>query len=192
MSKVKFWTVQKRSVYETINEMGIYYPDFRLSDSFSDIQDLDQIYDFFLQSFNRNNDCDYDGLVFTFAGVVGDTIYIPGTYEVFKEMMIGSVHAVSSCWSRLIASDSVVLCVEKEMNFNPIFIDYNDYSFIIPPVEILPPYTEEDTHRIFDIVCNGLVKQSIFSSNLMQCHIPYIAKEEVVGVYPTFTLEEKN
>ena len=76
-----------------------------------------------------------------------------------------------------------------EERFNPIFIDINDFQFLMPPIMLLPPYTKNSILRIRQDIVYGQTSVSEFPSNVMQAHLPYIEKENIVNVYPIFEIE---
>ena len=83
----------------------------------------------------------------------------------------------------------MVLELEYEENFNPIFIDINDFQLLMPPRMILPPYTGESFGRILNDISLGRVSSSEFPSYLFQAHLPDIKKENIINVYPVFSLD---
>ena len=57
--------------------------------------------------------------------------------------------AVKSLLENLNNSDHVLLHLEfNERFWNPLFIDINDYQFLMPPIIATPPYKEEDVGRM--------------------------------------------
>ena len=74
-------------------------------------------------------------------------------------------------------------------SFNPIFIDINDFQFLMPPIMLLPPYTKESLLRIQRNIIQGQITVSEFPSNVIQAHLPYIKKENIVNAYQMFDVE---
>jgi len=88
------------------------------------------------------------------------------------------------------AGDFSALEEDYEDNFNPIFIDMNDFQFLMPPIMLLPPYTSESINRILEDITQGQICVSEFPSYVIQAHLPYIEKRNVINIYPMFELNE--
>lgn len=97
---------------------------------------------------------------------------------------------IGTFWKQLDKENSVILELNYENDFNPIFIDINDFQFLMPPVMLLPPYTKESINRIVADITQGRITLSEFPSNVIQAHLPYIEKRNVINMYPVFELNE--
>lgn len=91
---------------------------------------------------------------------------------------------IYSLWKDLNKQDSIILELEfNEPFWNPLFIDINDYQYL------MPPYYEEDSAQVIlsrlSQVCwatGGL------PSGIVQAHLPYISVNMVKNVYNMFTI----
>ena len=122
-----------------------------------------------------------------FGSCGGGLALIPGltdfTFMESKKAVIGSF------WKNLDQNNSIIMELNYEERFNPIFIDINDFQFLMPPIMLLPPYTKNSILRIQQDIVYGQTSVSEFPSNVMQAHLPYIEKENIVNVYPIFEIE---
>ena len=84
----------------------------------------------------------------------------------------------------------MIIELNYEDNFNPIFIDMNDFQFLMPPIMLLPPYTAESINRILEDITQDQICVSEFPSYVIQAHLPYIEKRNVINIYPMFELNE--
>lgn len=185
---MKFWTIQNKRVIEIINKEGIYKPDFSYSGYLEEIEELRDLYSLILKAFNDINDSDLSGVVFSFAKCEDNWIKPIETIVEFKEF-IKSKHAViASYWNHIDKANSVLIELEFEEDFNPIFIDINDFQFLMPPIMLMYPYTEESINRIIRSIMTGRITVSEFPSNVIQAHLPYIEKKNVVNIYPLFEI----
>ena len=58
----------------------------------------------------------------------------------------------------------------------------------MPPITILPPYTEDYFKNLVDKWTSGQYVKGILNSGLVQAHLPALVKEDLLGVYPMFTI----
>jgi hypothetical protein len=79
--------------------------------------------------------------------------------------------------------------VEPDPYFFPIYIDINDFQAVMPPLIEIPPYTEAEFERILERLKRGVFQTSIFPSGLIQAHLPFIKKEDVIGIFDVFPIE---
>ena len=186
---MKFWTIQTKDVLEIIQKKGIYQPDFSKSRYLDMNRELNDLYYFILQSFNSQNQKDLKGLIFAFARSDNKAIYPIGSIEEFKSFMESKKAVIGSFWKNLDQNNSIIMELNSEERFNPIFIDINDFQFLMPPIMLLPPYTKNSILRIQQDIVYGQTSVSEFPSNVMQAHLPYIEKENIVNVYPIFEIE---
>lgn len=184
-----FWTVQKKEIVDKILNGEDYYPNFKKSDSLMSNPNLFPLYQYVLNAFNRINGMDCEGLVFTFMYTEGNTIYDIDDAEEFYALITNRYQCIKSLWKSFQKNDCLILQLEMDVDFNPIFIDINDFQFLMPPVFPMPPYGPYDADRLLANLDNGIVTESIFPSNIMQAHIPFIKKENIVNVYEMFDVE---
>lgn len=104
----------------------------------------------------------------------------------FKEFIKNKQPVIGSFWRQIDKENSVIIELDYEDDFNPIYIDINDFQFLMPPIMLLYPYTEESISRILRDIRMGEITLSDFPSNVIQAHLPYIEKKNVVNVYPLF------
>lgn len=187
---MKFWTIQTKDVMECIQEKGVYQPDFNSSRYLHANKNLGILYSLILQSFNQINKQDLSGVVYAFAKSDNHRIYSINTMEEFKEFIKSKQAVIGTFWKQLDKENSVILELNYENDFNPIFIDINDFQFLMPPVMLLPPYTKESINRIVADITQGRITLSEFPSNVIQAHLPYIEKRNVINMYPVFELNE--
>lgn len=185
---MKFWTIQNKGVIEIIQKEEIYQPDFGRSRYLRLNKNLNDLYRVILQSFNRINEKELPGIVYAFAKSDSNRIYSIETIEEFEEFIKNKQAVIDGFWKQLDKDNSVIIELDYEKNFNPIFIDINDFQFLMPPIMLLPPYTEESISRILNDINQGQITVSEFQSNVIQAHLPYIEKRNVVNTYPVFSL----
>lgn len=61
---MKYWSLQRKNIYNSVLAQGIYQPDFSKSEYLSYNRNLSSLYDFILQSYNNINETDLPGLIF--------------------------------------------------------------------------------------------------------------------------------
>lgn len=188
----KYWTVQSKEVINITKRQGIYYPNFEYSPLLKKGPEISMAYELILESFNDFNNSEYKGVLFSFLAydeVFG--IFSIQTFEEFKERIKKARFAVNSLWEYFISEEYVIVELEMPDDFNPIFIDLNDFQAIMPPLFFIPPYTKP---VIFDIcrsiAYNGNGGTPVMPCGLIQAHIPYLRIENIKKVYPLFRLED--
>lgn len=97
--------------------------------------------------------------------------------------------AVKGLWKRFLSDDYVVIEVDFPRIYNPMFVDLNDFQFIMPPFMLVPPYTEEDFLHIVQALEQGKFYPSVFPSYIIQGLIPFLRDENVTNIYPMFEIE---
>lgn len=186
---MKFWTVQTKEVLDIISRQGFFQPDFQRSRYLRLNPDLQELYDFILFSFNRNNGVQLPGIVFAFAQSDGRQITGIENSQDFYTFIQKNKHVIGALWNKLDTRDAVIMELEYHENFNPVFVDINDFQLLIPPVMILPPYTEQSLSRICTDISKGEITASEFPSSVIQAHLPYIQAENICGLYHSFPME---
>lgn len=189
----KFWTVQKYTTLNTVLSDGIYEADFSKSWYTSLGKEQSYFYRDILTCYrnaNRNRMLLYRGLIYAFAWNKDNQYITPfDSYQEFYEFIKKSKPAIASLWKQLAQPDACVLELEYDIEeFNPMFVDINDFQALMPPVMALPPYTNETLQDIWENLNHGEIIQSVFPSFLIQAHLPYIHKKHVKGVYPIFDI----
>ena len=183
-----YWTIQRQEIVDMVLQGVDYYPDFKKSQFVQENSELLKLYNLILDSFNDINRTSLNGLIFTFMfGDEEGICHLP-TIELFQEVMCCRKNVIQSLWNRFKKNNYVIVKLELEQNFNPIFIDINDFQFLMPPIMLLPPYTEQDIIRLTNEVYEGIITPSVFPSNIIQAHIPCIKKEYIKEIYEMFDL----
>lgn len=187
---MKFWTIQTKEVIESIQEKGIYQPDFSCSRYLRANKKLSDLYSVILSSFNQINKSDLPGIIYAFAKSNNNKIYAIDTFREFEEFIKSKREVIGGFWREIDKENSVIIELSYENNFNPIFIDINDFQFLMPPIMLLYPYTKESGKRILEGIAQGQPTVSEFPSNVMQAHLPCIEKSNVISTYPVFDLDD--
>ncbi|HAJ96380.1 MAG TPA: hypothetical protein DCO72_01410 [Ruminococcus sp.] len=186
---MRYWTVQTRDVVEQIHENGIFEPDFKKSRYINKINsDLSELYDFILQSFNHVNHMSLSGVVFAFTAYKDSTLYILETIEDFQKIIRWRAEVIGGLWRNFDPNNHVVLEVEYLDDFNPVYMDINDFQFMMPPVRLLPPYSSDFSEKFRQNVSSGIFTESPLPSGLLQVHLPYIKEENLIAVHDFFSL----
>ena len=182
------WTVQKRAALNTCLTYDYFYPDFEKSDYLSRIPDLKYLYDMLLEAYNNMNSETLKGLVFSFCLEENGRISSFTNYEQFKWYITQNRSVVQSLWKSFEAMDCVILKLRLRQTNNPLYIDFNNFQLLMPPITILPPYTEDYFKNLVDKWTSGQYVKGILNSGLVQAHLPALVKEDLLGVYPMFTI----
>ncbi|MBR3142802.1 MAG: hypothetical protein IKF09_06630 [Clostridiales bacterium] len=187
--KYRFWTVQSREVLDIIERDGIYHPDFEKSDYLKLRSNMTELYDFFLESYNNLNDTDCKGLVFCFVRGNSKGVIPIEDYDDFKAFITSSRLALDSLWRNISTEDKIIISFEKELTFNSLRLDLNDFQYMIPPVVNLPEYPEDYLEYLEYMIQNGKAINSAYPCNVIQAHVGDIKKDEIVSVHPMFDLD---
>ena len=182
------WTVQKRAALNTCLTYGYFCPDFEKSDYLSRIPDLKYLYDMLLEAYNNMNSETLKGLVFSFCLEENGRISSFTNYEQFKWYITQNRSVVQSLWKSFEAMDCVILKLRLRQTNNPLYIDFNNFQLLMPPITILPPYTEDYFKNLVYKWTSGQYVKGILNSGLVQAHLPALVKEDLLGVYPMFTI----
>lgn len=187
---MKYWTIQKKSVLNKIEKEGVYYPEFSKSDYIKENKNLAEIFNLVLGSFNSINHSNQSGLIFAFLYSDNKDIFHFNSIDSFKILIQSKKDVVVYFWNKFKNDDSVILELEYQESFNPIFIDVNDFQFLMPPVDLHPllPYTNLDIDKLYESINKGVFISSKYPSYLIQAHLPYIKKENIVGIHSMFSL----
>lgn len=187
---MKLFTVQKKGILDYIEENDVYYPDIHKSSFVAENPELLNLYSFVLDSFNHINNCNFGGLIFGFADDTISAVRCFDDFQSFKRaIMFKAPGKIDALWKKMLAPDSVILELEYD-DFNPLFIDINDFQALMPPVIPLPPYSGEVFQMIMDSLSRGECSYSVMPSRLLQAHAPFISSENIQGVYKVFDIDE--
>ncbi len=190
---MKFWTIQSRSVYQTINREGFYQPDFSESPYLAANPSMRELYDFVHAAFARNNVnltmTPPDGLVFCFAqtspGSQSPILQIEDIQQ-FTGLMNEGIekNTITSLLQHYAQGDHVVMELNVGFYFNPLPIEINNFQALMPPILELPPYTAKVLEDIQKGIWEGRYIPSPMPSGLIQLHLPAIIRDMVTSVYP--------
>ncbi|WPK13626.1 hypothetical protein R6U77_08170 [Lysinibacillus louembei] len=186
---MKIWTIQSKQVVDDIMGNNVYIPDFNKSSYLEKIPSLKDLYTFMLHSYNNVNGSHMPGVIFGFAKTDNRSLLEISDIDEFKELMIRKKEVIVSLWKQFSSQGSVILELEYQENFNPICIDLNDFQFLMPPIVLVPPYSEIDINRLLNNIANGVIQSSIFTSGIIQTHTPYIKKENIIRTHEFFEIE---
>ena len=176
----KFWTIQKREIIKTIEETGMYVPKRQFSEYVQDNEEMMELYDFITDSFNRLNDIELEGVLFAFARGTEKGVSFFQDYEEFVAYMRERKEAIKGLWKRFLSDDYVVIEVDFPRIYNPMFVDINDFQFIMPPFMLVPPYTEQDFLQIVQALEQGKFYPSVFPSDQITDHPEYFVVSELI------------
>ncbi|APM39964.1 MULTISPECIES: hypothetical protein [Clostridium] len=186
---MKYWTIQTKDVIETVNEKGIFQPDFDKSRYLSINSNLKDLYYFVLKAFNKINGMDLHGVVYAFAQSDGRRINSIKDIDEFCAFIKNKKAVIDGLWKMIAKGDVEIVELIYNEEFNPIFVDINDFQFLMPPIMYFPPYTKQSIDRICDDISKGQIRVSEFPSNVIQAHLSYIKTENIVNIYPIFDLD---
>ena len=187
---MKLWTVQNAGIVNAIANNGSYQPIFKESDYVRRDPDLAVLYNTVLNNFNKIHNSEFPGLVFCFTGADenNNPCEIPD-YEAFKTLIRSKKEVIESLWNHLVEGNTVVLEIDIDETFNPMYIDINDFQCLMPPILELPPYDSKEIDNIIKSIHFGIYRRSPLPSGIIQAHIPQLFKEIVTKIYPTFDFE---
>lgn len=129
-------------------------------------------------------------MVFAFLQSDSEYIYEIEDYQSFYAFIQKKKPIIKSLWNSFQKGDFRILEINFNEDINPIFMDINDFQFLMPPFMMLPPYTRESIQRIMLNIACGIIEPTELPSGVIQGHLPYIKKQDVVNVYPLFTFED--
>ena len=194
-----YWTIQSRIVLDILNCNGYYEPDFSKSSYLERYKNNNSEYDLYtpnmnlyytLLSFaNQINNVNLKGLIFSFCKFERNHIIGFPNYKAFRYYISEKKNVIKSLWNILSQTDSVIL--ELEFNkpyWNPLFIDINDYQYLMPPVIPWPPYSQDSEQKIYNNLSRGICCKSPLPSGICQAHLPYINFEMIRNIYDVFSI----
>lgn len=181
-----FWTVQNINVLAAIQSQGIYLPDFNRSGYLEENPNLASLYNYVLNSMNNvNSISNGQGVIFCFYGYDQREDIILNNVERFRNFIDLNMAPIKSLWQHLMKQPNSILIHAKFKVpfFNPLLVDINDFQFLMPPVLILPPFTEDDEYNILLDISRGKFHQPSFPSNIIQGHLPYLTEANIIHYY---------
>lgn len=189
---MKFWTIQSKKVMDIIESEGAYYPDFAKSRYILNDKHMNSLYSFVLDSFNSVNHESYKGLVFSFVKLYNHNVVTFSDYNEFTSFIKKKKDIVGHMWS-CFSKSSKILEIDLIDNFNPLYIDFNDYQIIMPIDPMIEKIFGNPGVEYKDILMSNM-KNGVFqmtpnyACGLIQAHLPYIKKENIFNVYPFFEI----
>lgn len=186
---MKYWTIQTKDVLERINSGETFQPDFTESRYLKINANLKRLYDLVLKSFNSVNNMNLPGVTYAFAQSNGKSIYSIENFNEFHTFAKNKQDIIGGFWEKIEKRNSVILELTYNDDFNPIFIDINDFQFLMPPIVSVCGYSKESIKRICGDIQTGQITSSEFPSNVIQAHLPYIKQENIIQTYPVFEFE---
>lgn len=186
---MRFWTIQKKIHIQQAVDGGLYVPDFRLSGTVGRDPRQKPLFDYLLRCFNTVNSCSVPGLVFTFLQAQGPEFGQIPDLKSFMSLMRKHEDVVKALWKYMNRPENVL--VEMEVNepfLNPLYIDFNDFCYLMEPRTVMPPYTEGEGAHLEDLLAKGQIQVSPLPSGIIQGHLPFIRREQIVATYPVFSL----
>ena len=185
-----FVTLQKKEVLDIVENEGVYYADFSKSAYLKQIPKLKELYEYFLESFNDVNGTELDGLVFAFLhrddeGKIRD---FPDL-NTFLDTIRDNRNCILSLWNNFYEQGYIMMAVKKELDFNPLFIDINDFQFLMPPCITMPPYTPYSYDTIMTNISEGKYETSPLPTGLIQAHLTCIKNEEILGAWEMLPID---
>lgn len=167
-----FWTIQSNKVVEIINNDMCYYPDIKYLKG-----NYESAYKIVLNSFNKINESNYNGLVFGFAKK-GENNYFGNIDELYAYFLQNPlVTKAFNLWN----NQYVILQLRYTEEFNMIPIDFNDFIQIMPPVWDKTAY-----NKIITCIKSGVNTNGYTLPSFTQIHAPFIKREHIINIYNNF------
>lgn len=174
-------------MYQTVKENGIYQPDFEKSFFTAENPGLQELYNFTLQAFNHVNNMDLPGLIFGFCMSNETSIAPIPDHDTFYRFVQFAKPAIEALWKKLLKrGSSLIMELDYPDTFDGVFLDINDFQFLMPPIIVSYPYREEDVERIRSEMMRGIAPVPVMPSGVTQVHAPFIRAENITAVYPMF------
>jgi len=180
---MKYWSVQKRSVIDKLSKKGGYFPNFELSDTIIKIPKINDLYDFMLDTFNRINLMECEGLIFALCKLENGVISEISDVTEFSKIIHEKHNVIGSMWNTITEGDTVLIELEYPDTFNPLYIDINDFQYLMPPIIPLPPYTNNSMLDIIQKLQVGMIPTPCLPSGIAQVHLPSIQSDTFVTYY---------
>ena len=185
---MKFWTVQRRELVDKALREGEYQPELELSYYVGIKEELGELYETIRNAFCNVNGVEVPGLVFAYTKMKGDKVSEFSDIDDFRAYMKEHKESILSLWKYFKTKDRVIVELDVPEDFNPIYVDINDFQFLMPPLVFPAPYTPWSYWEILGNINGGVIGASIYPSGLGQAHLPSIKKEHIVEVYEMFDI----
>lgn len=187
---MKFWTIQSQKVLEIIENEAVYHPKFVMSLYYKQFYEL---YNFMLKSFNRINNLNCEGLIFAFCVSIKNMILPIANIDHFRYYTHINKDKIIYLWDTFEKNDCKILELEMDLTFNDLALAFNDFQYIMPsPVNDLlfdPVEYKTNCELILSNIEKGIIMSSGNDYDLIQSHLPYIKKLDIINVYELFNLD---
>lgn len=187
---MKFWTVQSQKVLDIVENDGIYHPKFAISQYYKQYSEL---YEFMLKSFNSVNNLNCEGLIYAFCISNKDMIYSIANIEGFRYFMNLNNEKINCLWGNFTKNKCKILELEMNLDFNDLALAFNDFQYIMPsPLNnlVFGEFEYQANCKLIRAnVQKGIIMCSGNEGDLIQSHLPYIKKSDIINVYELFDLD---
>lgn len=177
------WSIQKTSVVEQALNEGLYQPDFKKSTFVKQNPQLLALYDLLVTGFNVHNHVHVPGVIFGFFRTDGQQVYEIRSIEEFGEFLYRNRPVMKALLESYDGRDYEIVMLDYPDNVQPLFIDINDFQYIMPPEVVVPPFTENDVDRIKYQLITNQPGVSRLPTEVIQGHFANIRRENIVGRY---------
>lgn len=197
-----YWTVQDKSVMDEVLHHG-YFPTLEKSQFLKQFTSeeaknkLLRLYNVITTGVCVANDIpvtDLSSVVFAYAKLDTKTHNLKPieSYDKFYKFVQKNSEILKTCWPMLARNDNaIIMHLRFPKTFKPVSIDLNGWAFCMPPT-----FDFGDTVNIRKEILMRMLKGENqyteilgpIEDDVIQCHLPYIQKENFVGVYPMFNL----
>lgn len=180
---MKIWTIQSSKVIRIIEKEGEYHPCISKSWCLQNNPKIFVAYNFILKSFNKINSLNEDGLVFGFTKLEQDSfIDIEDMYD-FSSFILENQNVLAPLLGFLTSKDCKILELDIEESFNPIYMDYIDFSLLVPPITHNEFFNLEYDITLRTNINKGFFNKSSFQTGVIQVHLPKITKNQICEIY---------
>lgn len=200
---MQLWTVQRTEDVAKAFKDGLFQPDF--SESYyikhNDVnpEDFKVLYQWVLNSFNRFNGTQVPGVIFAFAP--GEFSKKENTTEIYQteglrdllEFIKMHENQLKSLWNTFWKRNveggkhSQMCIVELDVDIENLdlrWIEYNNFSYVIPPFMPMPPFPIGFEEKIIkSLLASTSILPSPLPSGIYQAHLPNLKKQEIKNVY---------
>lgn len=142
-----------------------------------------------MESFNKINHLNLSGIIFAFSQSDSQSVFEIENFTSFFSFIQHKRAVIGSLWNELRSKNAVILELNYNENFNPIFLDINDFQFLMRPIVFPVLFTDQDIERICWSIEYGKITRSVFPSNVIQAYLPYIKSENIVNTYSMFDIQ---
>lgn len=180
---MKIWTIQSKEVIKTIMEKKEFHANISQSRFVECDPRLLDLYYFMLNSFNMHNNTKEDGLIFGFAQYKNNQICEIPNFPAFKKFLEEKYDYLYGLIQTLIQRNCEIVELEVKEQFNPIYIDINDFQFLMPEIQHGSNFTPQDHMKLLLNIEQGHFNASSEPSGVIQVHLPFIKKDQICDIY---------